>query len=180
MVLATALGASLACGGAMSVEDYSAACGEYTRQLAESQGTAKAYSDLSTSMEKLSPPQELNALHHWILDPGWSSAEAEREIIKAFEDALGVKVYSDEIPFEKMMATIEDEARKQWGDQASESLVERIDLEAILERTMESQQRMGEAAAKAIRILENLSPETRGILLAEGCMPEAVEEDLQQ
>ena len=63
MVLATALGASLACGEAMSVEDYSAACGEYTRQLAESQGTAKAYNDWSASMEKLSPPQELIALH---------------------------------------------------------------------------------------------------------------------
>ena len=73
-----------------------------------------------------------------------------------------------------MMASIEEEARKQWGDQASGLLEERIDLEAILERTMESQQRMGAAAARAIRILERPSPETRGILVAEGCIPEAV------
>ncbi len=178
ILMTAALGVTVACSGALTVEEYAAACGEYTGQLAESQGTARAHGDWFASMEELIPPQELDALHQLMISPGWSTVETEREIITAFEDAVGVKVYSENIPFGEMIAGLEAQAQRQWGDDAGAMLQERLDLDAILQSTLDSQQRMEGDAAKILRTLEDLPPDTRGVLVAEGCIPAAVEDAL--
>ncbi len=180
IIMVSALFATLACSGTMSVEEYAATCGEYTGQLASSQGTARAHNDWSAAMETLAPPEELDPLHQLMVSPGMSTVEAEREVINAFEDAVGVEVYSENIPFGEMLVALEEQAKRQWGEEAGAMLEERLDLEAILQGTLESQQRMEEDAAEIFRTLENLSPETRGTLVTEGCIPEAVEDALQQ
>ena len=180
ILMAAALGVTVACNGALTVEEYAAACGEYTGQLASSQGTARAHGDWSTSMEELIPPQELDTLHHLMISPGWSTVETEREIITAFEDVVGVKVYSENIPFGEMIAALEAQAQRQWGDDAGAMLQERLDLDAILQSTLDSQQKMKEDATEILRTLEDLSAETSSLLVAEGCIPEAVENALQR
>ena len=63
-------------------------------------------------MEKLNPPEELQSLHEMMVNPSSSAVEYEREIIRAFEQAVGVEVYSEEISFQEMFALLEKAAEE--------------------------------------------------------------------
>ena len=139
--------ASLACAGPMTVEEYSAACGEVAENLALEltlenpdyiSGAIELMRASLEELEDLAPPEELERFH----DLRLSGYELSLEILDEFDDGL-------------------------TGDDTDTPVQRAMPMMAALEGLQEG---LMELAREVIAEQEGLSPETVEALSSSGCI----------
>ncbi len=173
----TVLAAAVSCGGSMTVQEYAAACGDMYASFANTtneENAVRGNNEWPLGMKRLNPPDELAHFHQLLVNPTWVPVEIQpeeflREIIREMEQAVGMEVYSEDKTFEDMVAILRSEAERKWGDEASSELTTRTAPWA--EGLLEQRKRMEEYGNSLIEAIEDLTPETRELLVIEGCIP---------
>ena len=153
----TTLIAGISCRGPMTVEEYAAACGDLTKDLSDSKYTARSSQERTAGMDQLTTPDELANFHNLLIHPTWNSVNYRKDITRTLEEEVGIDVYSEDESFEEMLAQLEAEAVRKWGDEASRQLARNH----LTEKFMDQGQRRLEYGTSLAEAITNLTPIVR-------------------